>query len=104
MRHFAISIELDAAKIDVLAVYIQDVERKLAVFDELYKKIDLFKRIVDRRFQYKSLCISKSDGFFLQTSSGRRLEPDNLSSGEQHEIVVTIPIIVSSEGRLDNSD
>jgi predicted ATP-binding protein involved in virulence len=48
---------------------------------------------VDRRFLYKSLCISKSDGFFLQTSSGRRLEPDNLSSGEQHEIVVLFQLL-----------
>ncbi len=71
-----------------LSVYIDDIEKKLKVFDEIAAKIDLFKQIINRRFQYKTLSISKEKGFIFTTNDGNILEPSDLSSGEQHELVL----------------
>lgn len=91
--YFAIPVDLDESKLDVLSVYIDDVEKKLAVFDALYSKIDLFKRIVNKRFKYKSISINKTQGFVLRTQDERELDADSLSSGEQHEIVLLFQLL-----------
>ena len=91
--YFAIPVGLDETKIDVLAVYIDDVEKKLAVFNTLFSKIDLFKRIVNKRFKYKSISINKTQGFVLHTPDQRELDAESLSSGEQHEIVLLFQLL-----------
>lgn len=40
---------IDASTKAVLSVYIEDVEQKLGVFDEIANKIDLLKRIINKR-------------------------------------------------------
>ncbi|MCI0486403.1 MAG: AAA family ATPase [Blastocatellia bacterium] len=72
----------------VLSVYIKDVQKKLSVFDEMAAKIDLFKRVINERFKYKEMTISKDSGITFTTYDGVPLSPDNLSSGEQHELVL----------------
>ncbi len=72
----------------VLSVYIEDVEKKLGIFDEVANKIDLLKRIINKRFLYKKMAISRRDGFVFTSSNGARLSLESLSSGEQHELVL----------------
>jgi len=72
----------------VLSVYIEDVKKKLTVFDNLTNKIDLLIKIVNNRFLYKELSISKKDGFVFKSPNGKRVPTANLSSGEQHELVL----------------
>jgi len=72
----------------ILSVYVEDVERKLAVFDEIANKIDLLTRIINKRFSYKQIAINKERGFIFTTSKGATLSPADLSSGEQHELVL----------------
>jgi predicted ATP-binding protein involved in virulence len=72
----------------VLSVYIEDVEKKLGIFDDVANKIDLLKRIINQRFLYKKMTISRRDGFVFTSSNGTRLTLENLSSGEQHELVL----------------
>lgn len=81
-------LNIDPGNISVLSVYIEDVKRKLSVFDELTNKIDLLIKIVNGRFLYKEMSIGKRDGFVFKTSDGRRVPIANLSSGEQHELVL----------------
>lgn len=79
---------IDPANLHVLSVYIDDVKQKLGVFDELTNKIDLLVRIVNNRFLYKQMSIGKREGFTFQASNAKRVPPQSLSSGEQHELVL----------------
>jgi hypothetical protein len=61
------SEEISTAVLDVLAVYINDTEAKLRIFKDIYQKIDVLRRIVNARFQYKSLFINKTRSEFGST-------------------------------------
>ena len=81
--------EIDESNRNVLWVYAEDANKKLSVFDELRSKIDVLKNIVNSRFSYKELVIGhKEHGFIFKTPDAKKLLPTNLSSGEQHEIVL----------------
>ncbi|HLP48855.1 MAG TPA: AAA family ATPase, partial [Candidatus Kapabacteria bacterium] len=67
---------------------IQDVKQKLGVFDDLAEKIDLMVKIINSRFLYKQLSINKKDGFVFKTTYGKTISAADLSSGEQHELVL----------------
>ena len=41
-------------------IYVADMEQKLSVFDRLARKIDVFVRIINARFQYKRLRIDET--------------------------------------------
>ena len=73
----------------VMQVYAEDNHQKLAVFDELAQKIDLFQRIINSRFLYKEIKVDKSFGFaFFSTLNEKEIPLSALSSGEQHELVL----------------
>src|SRR5271157_194242 len=78
----------------VLAEYVKDTQEKLAVFDDLANKIDLLKRVINIRFApHKKMIISKEKGFVFLTSTGNELAPEDLSSGEQHELVLLYELL-----------
>jgi len=79
---------------DVLAIYMKDMEKKLSLFDEIAGKIDLFKKMIDRRrFLHKEIVISKEAGFMFATQDGQTLPLTVLSSGEQHELVLLYQLL-----------
>lgn len=80
--------KIDDTNINVLSIYIEDVKKKLSVFDDLTARIDLLLQIINSRFLHKQLSINKKDGFVFTTSEGKKLRPTSLSSGEQHELVI----------------
>jgi predicted ATPase len=73
----------------VLSVYAADMEKKLSVFKDLSEKIELLKKFVSDHFLSKELTISRERGFSLMsTRTNELLEATQLSSGEQHELVL----------------
>lgn len=78
---------------DALSVYVRDVEEKLSAFDELAAKINLLQNIVNERFRYKKLTISREHGFVFTSDVGARLTATDLSSGEQHELVLLYELL-----------
>jgi predicted ATP-binding protein involved in virulence len=77
-----------------LSVYLKDFELKLGVFDALLEKLELFTNILnERRFTFKSINISRAKGFYFKTINGKELELNQLSSGEQHEVVLLYELI-----------
>ncbi len=77
-----------------LAVYIEDTEKKLGVFAELLEKLNLFTEILnERRFTFKQIHISKDEGFTLSTDDGKSLRLQDLSSGEQQEVVILYELL-----------
>ena len=81
-----------------LLVYLDDLEKKLSVFDDLLEKLKLFTNILnERRFIYKSIIINPQNGFYFQTSKGKKLDLSELSSGEQHEVVLLYELIFKTK-------
>jgi len=80
-----------------LLVYLNDLEVKLQVFDSLLEKLELFAGILnERRFTYKTIQIDREKGFYFKTSKGKELELNQLSSGEQHEVVLLYELIFNA--------
>lgn len=90
---FQVPTEIDEKTKSVLSVYVKDVQEKLGVLDEIADRIDIFKKVLDPRFQYKKMIISKDKGIIFTTLDGSNLSPSDLSSGEQHEIVLLYELL-----------
>ncbi|HLP89800.1 MAG TPA: AAA family ATPase [Nostocaceae cyanobacterium] len=89
---FQIPEKIDETINKFLSVYVEDVEKKLSVFDDLAERIEIFKRIINQRFSYKQINIDKDAGFTF-TCNGSPLSPEKLSSGEQHELIILYELL-----------
>ena len=82
----------------VLNVYLEDSEKKIKAFDGLIQKIELFTTILNkRRFAFKTIKIDSSLGFSFLTDNNIPLDLNNLSSGEQHEVVLLFNLIFKTQ-------
>jgi predicted ATP-binding protein involved in virulence len=87
-------LKLDKSKREVLSIYVEDTERKLAVFGEMAQKVQLLTDAINKRFKYKRMSISKEGGFVFQSIVDDTLLPlASLSSGEQHELVLLYELL-----------
>ncbi|MFB2839424.1 AAA family ATPase [Floridanema evergladense] len=86
---------------NILSVYVDDVEKKLSVFNDIANKIDLLKRIINNKFSYsyKQINFNKEKGFVFtarydpSSTDSKTLSPADLSSGEQHELVLLYELL-----------
>ncbi len=84
-----------------LLVYLNDLEEKLKVFDYFLAKLELFTSILnDRRFTFKSIHINRDKGFYFQTTKGTELKLSELSSGEQHEVILLYELIFKTSPNI----
>ncbi|MBN2092328.1 AAA family ATPase [candidate division KSB1 bacterium] len=89
-RHTSFKIENSKA----LLVYLNDTEKKLAVFDDVLQKLEIFSTILnERRFAFKQLEISPENGFRFKSGDGNELSLTSLSSGEQQEVVLLYELL-----------
>jgi predicted ATP-binding protein involved in virulence len=72
----------------VIGVYLDDTEQKFARFDELFQRVSLFKEIINEKFQFKTIRVAREKGISVITTDGREILLSDLSSGEQHELVL----------------
>lgn len=84
----------------VLALYLEDLNEKLNIFSELQDQIDVFKRIISKKFRRKTIGLDRSSGFAIRDERGNLLAPSSLSSGEQHQIVMFYDLIFSKKRDL----
>ena len=80
----------------ILAVNIQDMQTQLKVYenDSFYDRLKLFIEILnERRLSYKKISISEKNGFSFRNINGEDLKPKDLSSGEQHELVLLYQLL-----------
>lgn len=96
-NNFQIPSKIDAGTVSVLSVYIADVEEKLGVLDAIANKIDIFKKLLESRFLFKNLIIKKDKGFIFTTPDGKNLAVTDLSSGEQHEIIMLYELLFKTD-------
>jgi len=81
-----------------LLVYLNDSDKKIKVFDELLERIELFTNILnERRFSFKSIQIDTNKGFTFLTNKLKPLNLKDLSSGEQHEVVLLYELIFKAK-------
>ena len=92
-----ITLEYSQTDAKALLVYLNDLEKKLSVFDELLAKLDLFTEILNqRRLTFKSIKINRTKGFYFETPKGKKLIPNKLSSGELHQVILLYELIFST--------
>jgi predicted ATP-binding protein involved in virulence len=91
---------LDKSTKNILAVYVEDTEKKLNAFGDLLDKIELFKRIMNSKLSYKAMHIDRDQGFVFtikypngHSSGAATVSPSDLSSGEQHELVLLYELL-----------
>jgi predicted ATP-binding protein involved in virulence len=92
---------IDESTKNILSVYVEDVEKKLSVFNEIASKIELLRKILNNKFSYsyKEMNFNKEKGFVFKTlyhllpSDIETLSPTDLSSGEQHELVLLYELL-----------
>jgi len=93
--------DIDKSTKKILSVYVGDVEKKLNVFNEIARKIELLKKIINNKFaySYKEMNFNKEKGFVFKTfynslpSDRETLSPTDLSSGEQHELILLYELL-----------
>ncbi len=89
---------LEETEKKVLALHLKDINEKLSIFDELQQKIETFIGIVSPKLRNKNFRINREYGFVFEPTQGQKsmLEPTQLSSGEQHQIVLFYELIFKS--------
>ncbi len=88
---------VDKHTLKVLGLYIKDSKQKLDVFNELETKVNLLREIINKRFNYKIMQISKQGGFLFELPNKALLSPDKLSSGEQNELILIFELLFKSK-------
>ena len=80
-----------------LSLYTTDTEEKLDALSGLSASINLFRKLIDDSFNHKRIIFNKDYGFrFITTYSNSVILPQNLSSGEQHELVMFYDLIFNT--------
>lgn len=80
-----------------LKLYVDDNKEKMQVFSDLQRKMQNFSKIINELFVKKSIKYSLDEGFiFLDIDTNIKLSPDQLSSGEQHLIVLFYDLLFRS--------
>jgi energy-coupling factor transporter ATP-binding protein EcfA2 len=77
----------------VIGVYLDDMEQKFSRFDQLFKRVSLFKEIIGEKFQFKDILVSREKGFSVKADDGAEISLLDLSSGEQHELVMLYELL-----------
>lgn len=80
-------------KVEIMNLYVRDSETKLAVFDDLSKRVQLLLKSLNRKFRNKSVSLSREKGLVVKGPGNLVLPLDALSSGEQHEMVLLYELL-----------
>ncbi len=90
---------LDDLRKQVFRVYLDDMETKLDVFSGFAERVQLFTDMINGLFKYKRLEVGPELGFHFRSDEGRTLSPANLSSGEQHQLVLLFDLLFRVKDR-----
>ncbi len=91
----------DADNKRILSVYIQDQKAKLEIFSDVLRELNLFSKLLKRkRFAHKEIIFSPQYGLKAYTDNGLPIDLENLSSGEQNEIIILYKLIFDVPGDI----
>lgn len=80
-----------------LKIYFEDFEIKYKVYEDFVKKLDLFTDIINQRFTFKKIKISKEFGIGIVDEKNKKLKLSQLSSGEKQEIILFYDLIFGTQ-------
>jgi ABC-type lipoprotein export system ATPase subunit len=84
---------LEQSQRPTMTLYVADSAQKLSILDVLAQRIQLFLEIVNAKFRNKRILISRERGLVAESLFGQRFDLESLSSGEQHELVLTYDLL-----------
>jgi predicted ATP-binding protein involved in virulence len=79
-----------------LSIYLSDLSRKIDLYEDVFKRVVLFKEIVGNQIRNKVMHIDHEKGFYFRskfTNKDVDLKLNQLSSGEQHQLVLFFQLI-----------
>jgi len=80
---------------------VNDAWQKLAIFDDIAERINLFTKLMNDRFLYKDFEVSRERRFLFRNYSSQDVPVTGLSSGEQHQLVLLYELLFRvQEGSL----
>jgi predicted ATP-binding protein involved in virulence len=85
----------------VLGLYIEDTKDKLKAYATLAMKLDLFRQIAQGMLQSKDLRITSKAGISVISESGAEIPLAELSSGEQHILVLVYNLLFLPQEEQD---
>ena len=78
----------------ILSTHINEVERKLSIYDDFLKKIELFSTLIENKvFANKKFTLSPAYGIRCISDNGAIIDLDCLSSGEQNQLILLYDFI-----------
>lgn len=83
--------------VDVLTPYLDSMETKNEAMEDIYERINTFVTVADKFYTNKDLSFHLRKGIRITSSSGQLLEPEMLSSGERHLLLLFCTSIVTGE-------
>lgn len=98
--HFIRSVNYKDEFAKALKVYFEDFEKKYTVFADFIDKLDLYTEIINSRFTFKKIKVTRDAGLVVVDSSDSTLSLEQLSSGEKQEIVLFYELIFETDGQL----
>ncbi len=90
---------------NILSIYLEDIEKKLDIFYNLARKLELLRKTINNKFAYKEINFDKQKGFVFKPlynsslSDLETLSATDLSSGEQHELVLLYELLFKVEAK-----
>lgn len=80
----------------VLSLYMRDMNKKLSVYDDLYKKLNLLNKLISSQgLSNKHLVFSKTKGLEIRSDIGSIVPLTKLSSGEQNILILYFKLLFS---------
>lgn len=97
-------VDLDEIKEEdtkVLTLYVNDAKEKLDIYSDISQRIDLFTEILnEKRLAFKRVKVDREKGFVFITDKEKPLQLTQLSSGEQHEVVLLYELIFRAKDNV----
>ena len=81
-----------------LTLYIEDMFKKIAVYDDFYRQLSLFNRFVNGKvLSNKKMILNEREGISFVSDSGRSVPLHKLSSGEQNLVILYYRLVFETE-------
>jgi len=87
--------DLDAAQLKTLKTFLDDKQERLKPHIDFLKRLELFEELVNVSLAKKSIKPDKHEGIIAERDGKVQLKLDQLSSGEQHLIILAHELIFS---------
>lgn len=88
------STAFNQADAKALSLFLDDAEKKISVFKDFLRKLEIFVNILNKRdFTNKTIIVAPEFGYKFIDTNTNEIDLGNLSSGEQHELIMIYELI-----------